>query len=252
MRVESEVLMKRHMTMQDLPEEERPCERCLAMGPEVLTDAELLAVVLRSGTRELTALELAREVLKACPYEPGITGILHMSMMELMHIRGIGKVRAVQLACIGELSRRITRTQSRKKLSFREPATIAEYYMEHLRHREQEHICCMMLDTRGKLLGEKELSRGTVNTSLLSPRELFLTALSYHAVKIVLVHNHPSGNTGPSGEDLRITRQIAEAGALLDIGLLDHIIIGDREFLSLRQAMPALFSEMPAQKDIGT
>ena len=124
---------------------------------------------------------------------------------------------------------------ARKGLCFHDPASIADYYMERLRHKEQEELICMMLDTKNHLLGEEMIFKGTVNGSFVSPREIFLTAMSYHAVGILLVHNHPSGDPTPSQADLDVTQRIAEAGELLGIPLLDHIIIGDCKYLSFRQ-----------------
>ena len=121
------------------------------------------------------------------------------------------------------------------KISFTDPETIALYYMEQLRHQEQEQLVCMFLNTRNQFLGEAVLSKGTVNASLISPREIFLTALQYHAVQLILVHNHPSGDASASKEDILLTRRVAQAGELLGITLLDHIVIGDHEYVSLRR-----------------
>ena len=232
------------MTMiRDLPETARPYERCLDSGPEVLSDMELLAVLLRSGTQGCSSLELARKVLTLCPYEEGLGGLSHLTIPELIQIQGIGPVKAVQICCAGELSKRIARKQHMRRPQFRDAESIAEYYMENLRHCEQEHVFGMMLDTRNRLLGEEEISRGTVNQSLFSPRELFLKALSFHAVHVILVHNHPSGDVTPSREDLEITGQAFKAGELIGIPLLDHIIVGDRCYTSLRSAEPGLFQK---------
>ena len=130
-----------------------------------------------------------------------------------------------------------------RRPQFRDAQSIAAYYMENLRHCEQEHVFGMMLDTRNRLLGEEEISLGTVNQSLFSPRELFLRALSYHAVHVILVHNHPSGEAVPSPDDLEITRKAFEAGDLIGITLLDHIIVGDQCYTSLRSECAELFEK---------
>lgn len=220
-------------SIRDIPAQERPYEKCLNHGAAALTDAELLAVVLRCGTRGCSSVELARQLLSLCPYEGGLTGILHLKPEQLKTLPGIGEVKAVQILCIGELSRRISGREAKKKLDFHNSKTIAEYYMEDMRHLEQEVVLCMMLDSRNQLLGEVEVSRGTVNCSLLSPREVFIAALEYHAVRIILVHNHPSGSAQPSREDIEVTRRIAAEGESLGITLLDHIVIGDREYVSI-------------------
>lgn len=227
--------------MRDLPARTRPYERCAESGPEVLSDLELLAVLLRSGTEGCSALELARKVLQLCPFEEGLGGLSRLTLADLQQLPGIGPVKAVQISCACELAKRIARKQHIKRPQFPDAQSIAAYYMENLRHCEQEHVFGMMLDTRNRLLGEEEISRGTVNQSLFSPRELFLKALSFHAVHVILVHNHPSGEADPSPDDLEITRKAFEAGELIGITLLDHIIVGDHCYTSLRHEHEELF-----------
>ena len=152
-----------------------------------------------------------------------------------MEIKGIGQVKAVQIKCIGELSKRIASVSARHLLDIEHPETIAAYYMEQMRHQEQERMLCMMLNGKNQLLGEEEISRGTVNSAIVSPRDLILAAFRYHAVYIILVHNHPSGNPTPSEEDIRLTQRVQGACSLVDIPLLDHIVIGDQRYVSLRE-----------------
>ena len=220
-------------TMKNLPLQEMPYEKCWSSGAGSLTDAELLSIILRTGSRGEPALELSRKVLSLTA-EEGLLGIYHTSLSELTKIRGIGKVKAIQLKCIAELSRRMAKQQARQNLIFTEPETVAEYYMEDFRHEEQENLLLILLNSKGKLLGEEVISKGTVNATLISPREIFLCALSYHAVSIILLHNHPSGNPQPSQEDILLTRRVKESGELLGIELLDHIIIGDHQAVSFR------------------
>lgn len=220
-------------TIMELPEDERPYEKCLQNGPAALSDAELLAVILRTGTRGKSSVALAQEILSQAGAYTGLVGIIHRSVEELRTIPGIGTVKAVQLRCIAELARRIARTPAERRLKFNDPESIADYYMESLRHEEQEIVLCMMFDTKNNLLGDEIITRGTVNLSLISPREIFLAALAWHAVQIVLVHNHPSGDATPSPEDLLVTERVRTAGEMLGIHLLDHIIIGDMCFESI-------------------
>lgn len=227
--------MKYSQRTQELPPDERPYEKCLHSGPEKLTDSELLAVVLRSGTRGSSSVQLADEVLHLGQNEQGLLGIYHLSMEDLMQIRGIGQVKAVQIKCIGELSKRIATREAGKLLDFHSPDTIAAYYMERMRHEEQEQMICTMLNTKNQFLGDEVISRGTVNSSLVSPRDLILAAFRHRAVYMILVHNHPSGNPEPSKDDLLFTKRVWEAGALVDIPLLDHIVIGDQQYFSFRQ-----------------
>lgn len=219
----------------NLPKEERPYERCIRHGAEGLSDRELLAVFLRTGAKGRTVLELAGDLLKLVPEREGFTGLRRLGLAELSGVRGIGKVKAVQIKCILELARRMAREEAGKGIYFKTPASVAEYYMEDLRHEEQEVLLLLMLNQKGRLIREKYLFKGTVNASMISPREIFLEALSSRAVQIILLHNHPSGDARPSREDLNVTKRVGEAGALLGIALTDHIIIGERSFVSLRE-----------------
>ncbi|NCB91460.1 MAG: JAB domain-containing protein [Clostridia bacterium] len=227
--------MYENRKINEMPIEERPYEKCILHGPGALSDSELLAVIIRSGTAGRSSVELAKDVLEGTKSQEGLLGIHHMSMQELMDIKGIGQVKAIQIKCIGELSKRIAQNSAKKLLDFQDPDTIAAYYMEQLRHEEQEQMICMMLDTKNHFLGDEVISRGTVNASLVSPRNLILAAMKYHAVYIILVHNHPSGNPEPSKEDVLLTKRVREACSLVDIPLLDHIIIGDQEYISFRE-----------------
>ena len=218
--------------MKHLPKEERPYEKCLTWGAERLSDAELIAVILRTGSKGVSALELSRNVL--AQDKKGLLGIYHMSISDLQKIHGLGKVKALQIKCIAELSRRIARARFSETVSFHDPASVSSYYMETLRHEEQEVLLLVMLNSKGKLLGEEIISKGTVNATVISPREIFLTAFSYHAVSIILLHNHPSGNPQPSQEDIALTERVKKSGELLGIELLDHIIIGDHAAVSFR------------------
>lgn len=228
---------KMNHTMKEIPESQRPYEKCIREGENTLSDSELLAVILRCGTRGMNSLTLANDILshmEQSPY-PGLLGLLHCSVSDLKKIHGIGTVKAVQLKCIGELSKRIASTAARISLDFNSPDSIAAYYMEQLRHQEQEIMICMMLDNQNHLLGDTMLSKGTVNATLITPREVYLEALQYHAVNLILIHNHPGGNPAPSKCDKEITERICQAGEMLGINLLDHIIIGDHRYISFRE-----------------
>ncbi|MDO4272036.1 MAG: DNA repair protein RadC [Eubacteriales bacterium] len=224
-------------TIKEMPKSQRPYEKCIREGANVLSDSELLAVILRSGTKGNNSLSLANDILSLMEKSsyPGLLGLLHMSLADLMRIHGIGEVKAVQLKCIGELSKRMASMAAKPQLSFQEPGSIATYYMEQLRHEEQELLFCMMLDGKNHLLGEQLLTRGTANATLITPREVYMEALKRHAVSLILVHNHPSGDPTPSECDMDVTHRIFQAGELLGIHLLDHIIIGDQRYVSFRQ-----------------
>lgn len=158
-----------------------------------------------------------------------------MSVQELMDIKGIGMAKAAQLKCICELSRRIAKRQAAMRLKFSSPDTIAGYYMEDMRYLTKERLILIMLDSRLGLISDIVLSIGTVNSSLVSPSEVFYEACRNKAVSIVLVHNHPSGDSNPSRQDIEVTDKISKAGEILGIHLIDHIIIGDNNYTSLKE-----------------
>ena len=222
-----------HISMKNLPESERPYERFQILGAEALSDAELLAIILKTGTKDYTALDLARDLLSEC--QGNLLNLYEIGYEQLLERRGIGPVKATQLKAIAELSKRIARTRRGYHLSMNCPSSIADYYMEELRHEEQELVICMMSDVKGHFLGDKILTRGTATGSLVTPREIFMEALRRHAVSLILIHNHPSGDPTPSPDDLQITARIYQAGELLGIHLLDHIVIGDQRYCSFRE-----------------
>ena len=234
MSYESKDKMNQSNTIKEIPELERPYEKCERRGAASLSDEELLAVLLRTGTRGENALALARRILYHAG-ETGILGIHQFNRERLMTIKGIGKVKAIQISCISELAKRLSKASYQEALCFSEPDTIARYYMEDMRHGKQEQMKLLMLNTKAKLIGETNISKGTVNASLITPRELFIEALQKSAVYIIIIHNHPSGDPTPSREDLLITKRIFDAGKLIGIELLDHIIIGNNRYMSFRE-----------------
>ena len=214
---------------------ERPYEKCLEHGADSLNDTELLAVLLRTGVKGLDVLELAKYLLGPNCGDSGILNIHNLTLEELKSIKGIGTVKAVQILCLSELAKRLAKASAKEGLTFTLPSSIAEYYMEEMRHQKQEQMKLLMLNTKSKLLGESDISKGTVNASLISPRELFIEALNKQAVAIILLHNHPSGDPTPSKTDLLLTKRVQEAGELIGIELLDHIIIGDNCYISFAE-----------------
>ena len=215
--------------------DELPYEKCLEQGADSLTNTELLAVLLRTGTKGINVLELAEFILSSSCGDSGILNIHNCTLEKLTSIRGIGNVKAVQILCLSELAKRLAKATAKEGLIFSLPSTIADYYMEEMRHQKQEHMKLLMLNSKSKLLGEKDVSKGTVNASLVSPRELFIEALEKQAVAIILIHNHPSGDTTPSENDMLLTKRVQEAGRLIGIELLDHIIIGDNCYMSFAE-----------------
>lgn len=221
--------------MQEMVKSERPYEKCLCYGAEVLSNTELLAVLLRTGTKGLNVMELSKQLLCLPTGEENLLNIHYFTLQKLKDFKGIGDVKAIQILCLSELAKRLAKASVKERVVFQLPSTVAEYYMEEMRHLKQESMKLLMLNTKGKLLGETNVSKGTVNASLITPRELFLKALECEAVSIILIHNHPSGDPSPSREDIINTKRIKEAGSLIGIELIDHIIIGDFRYTSMRE-----------------
>ena len=222
--------------IKDLPISERPYERCERFGAKYLTDAELIAVIIKTGTRSRRAIDLAYELLQCKEQFPGLIGLSHISLNELMKIKGIGKVKAIQILCVVELANRMSKTTRDKGVFFVTPNDIAKFYMQELRNLNYEQVILVLLNGKNKVIKEIKLSKGTVNASLITPREVFIYALKYEAVNIALIHNHPSGNPKPSNSDIMVTKKVKETGKLIGIELIDHIIIGDNIFTSLRES----------------
>lgn len=225
--------MQKNMTVKELPDTERPYEKCLMYGAEALTDAELISVIIRTGSRGERCVDLAHRILNAGP--DGLLNLLQLDVKQLTRIHGIGNVKAIQLKCVGELAKRIASTRRRQQVVLKSPESIASYYMERMRHETQEILMLAMFDSKSMLIGEKVISVGTCNAALISAREIYRTALQEQAVYIVILHNHPSGNPEPSREDIQVTRKIKQSGEILDILLMDHIIIGDNRYFSFRE-----------------
>lgn len=226
-----------HVKMKEIPKQDRPYEKCVLKGPGMLTDAELLAVIIRTGSKDSSALGLAQKVLELTyPGDEGLVGLCRLSLSDFQKLPGIGPVKGIQLQCIGELSKRISRRAATvRNTTFENPQSVAEYYMEEMRHLQQEHLYAMFLNTKNALIRDALISKGTVNASLASPREIFIEAMRCQAVGLILVHNHPSGDSTPSREDCLMTRKVCEAGNLVDIRLLDHVVIGDNNYCSFKK-----------------
>ena len=213
-----------------------PYEKFITYGSRSLTDSELLAILLRTGTRGVNVRELGEKVLaESARYGNGLLGLYHIPLQELCRIEGIGKVKAIQLKAVAELSTRMAQARAKGSLSFHHPSSVAAYYMERFRHETVEYIMLLLLDPGLHLTGEHILSKGTVNASLVSPREVFIHAFQKRAAYIMLLHNHPGGDPEPSGNDIRVTERITQIGMLTDIPLLDHIIIGDNQYFSFKE-----------------
>lgn len=213
-----------------------PYEKFLEFGGGSLTDAELLAVILRTGTPGEDTVSIARKILSLSrDGNEGILGLYHLSIEELMSVKGIGKVKAIKLKCLAELSSRMSMRRAKDSLCFDKPVTVAEYYMESMRHIEHEEVLLIMLDGRNHLIADTVLGKGTAKSSPISSREVMLTALKHSAVYIMLLHNHPGGDPTPSPQDIEATKKVGMLSVIADIPLLDHIVIGDNCYYSFRE-----------------
>lgn len=223
----------KNLTMKCLPNTEQPYEKLEVQGSTFLSDAELLAIILKSGTKEEKSIDVARKIILSTRH--GLLGLHQMTLDELRQINGIGRVKAIQLKAISELAIRMSKASYQKQVTIRSPKTIAQLYMEEMRHLQKEHFKVVLLDTKNNVLCDKDLSIGTVNSSLIHPREIFIYTLKNHGVHIILLHNHPSGDPQPSREDIEVTKRIISAGKVIGIDVLDHIIIGDGQYISLKE-----------------
>ena len=220
------------MKIKGLPNEERPREKMIYQGKESLNNAELLAVLLRTGTREKSALELASDILSM--NENGILHLEDCSMEELASIKGVGSAKACQVMAAIELGKRVAAYPRRKKAEIGRPEDIADLVMEKMRYYKKEHFCVLLLNTRGQVIEENEVSVGDLNGAMVHPREVFLQAVRRSAAAVALIHNHPSGDPSPSPEDVGITARLMESTEILGIKIVDHIIIGDGIYTSMK------------------
>lgn len=220
------------MIIKKMPDMERPREKLFLQGKETLNNAELLAILLRTGTREKSALELAHEIISI--NDEGLPGLCENTPEELARIKGVGKAKACQILAAIELGRRVATHPRKERISIEKPGDIAELFMEKMRYYKEEHFSTLLLDTKGKIIEEVEVSVGDLNSAPVHPREVFKQAVKRSAAAVVLIHNHPSGDPSPSTEDLDITLRLIESAKILGISVIDHIIIGDGVYTSLK------------------
>jgi DNA repair protein RadC len=218
--------------IRDLPAGERPRERLAAGGPQALSTAELLAVLLRTGGRGQNALQIAQTLLQQTG---GVLGLRKSHFSDLCAIPSIGPSKASLILAAVELGRRIAVTEAEEAPTVSSPAAAAALLQYEMGGLEQEHLRTILLDARNRLIRVHEVYRGSLTTSLIRSGEVFREAIRANAAGMIVVHNHPSGDPSPSPEDLAVTRNLIEAGLLLDIPVLDHIVIGRGRFVSMRE-----------------
>lgn len=221
------------MIIKEIPITERPYEKFLDLGAESLSDAELLAIIIKSGTANFSALDIARELLKERNHS--LLNLYDLTFEELCKFPGIGKVKAIQLKAIAELSKRISHAGYNRGEEFCSAKKIAGYYMERMRHMKSEIVISAFFDSKMHLLEDEIYETGTGNHAFFPIKQILKKAVMLECINLVIIHNHPSGNPTPSEDDIRLTKRFATAANLMDFKLIDHIIIGDQNYYSFNE-----------------
>lgn len=220
-------------TMKDFPVSERPREKLYKYGAETLSNGELIAVIIRTGYKDMTAVDLAQEIL--CIDDRGLSSLTDKTIEELTSIKGVGKCKAAQILACVELGKRLNRWSEDEKVRVNSPGIIADLLVNETKFLKKEHFKVAILDTKNQIVSIENISIGTLNASIVHPRDVFNIAIKKNANSIILIHNHPSGDTTPSSEDVNVTMRLVESGKLLGIKVLDHIILGGTKYLSFKE-----------------
>lgn len=219
-------------TIKDIPEEDRPRERLLKYGAEVLSNSELLAILIRTGTKSESAIKIAQKIIGT---NEGLQFVSTSTLEELSGFKGIGTAKATQIKAAIELGRRLRNYRTDHRIKISNPKDAAEILMEDMRYLRKEHLKVIFLNTKNMIIDVKDLSIGSLSSSIVHPREVYSEAIRKSSSSIIVCHNHPSGDPTPSGEDINITRRLHEVGKLVGIDLLDHLIIGNGNYISLKE-----------------
>lgn len=222
-----------HYTIMELPVEDRPREKLLLHGPSSLTNSELIAILLRVGSTKDTAIGLAQKILNY--EEKGLKNLMGTGPEFLCEFHGVSGAKAAQVLAAVELGKRVARLEPEKKYKISSPGDVSLYLMDDMRYLKKEHFKTVLMDTKNQIIDIVTVSIGNLNSSIVHPREVFVEAVKKSSASMILVHNHPSGDTKPSREDISITERLIEAGDIMGIKVLDHIIIGDGSYLSFKE-----------------
>ena len=220
------------LAMKDLPPEERPRERLSKHGPEALSTPEILAILLRTGTARESALDVAEGLVG---HLGGLRGLADATIEQLSQIRGVGVVKAIEIRAAVELGKRIAAFTQEARPVIRCPADVSQLVMSEMRYESREQFRVLLLDTRNQVMRVSTVSIGSLTESIVHPREVFREAIRHSCAALIAVHNHPSGDPSPSPEDIQVTQRLAEAGRVVGIEVLDHVIVGDGRFVSLKE-----------------
>ena len=220
--------------IKQLPETERPYEKMELYGETALSNAELIAIIIKTGTKEESSVTIAQKLLSVNPTSKNNLDFLkEMTIEELMTIKGIGKAKAIQLKAVAELAKRISVPTNYQKIKINRPEDIARLLMEEMRLEKQEHVKLIILNNKNEIIKIKKIAQGGINSVNMSMREILVEPIRIQAPKMILIHNHPSGDSTPSKVDIKITQRLFEVAQLFDIELLDHIVIGNGNFTSI-------------------
>ena len=219
------------MSIKDLPPDARPREKLLARGPQALSDVELLAILLRTGMAGKNVFQLSEELLGP----DGIAGLLQASVQSLKLVKGLGPAKQAELLAVFELARRALSQRLKEREAFHTPDAVKQYLQLQLAHKNHEVFAVLFLDSQNRMLGMEELFRGTLSQTSVYPREVVMRALHHQAAAVVLSHNHPSGSVQPSRADEHLTQTLKASLALVDVRVLDHIIVGQGQALSMAE-----------------
>lgn len=220
------------VTIKDVPKEDRPRERLLKLGPAHLSNQEILSVLIGTGTREESVMSVANRLLM---HFEGLDLLRNATIEELTAIKGIGTAKGVLILSAIELGKRMNEYKPNERYVIRSPEDGADYIMEEMRRLTQEHFVALFLNTKNQIIHRQTIFIGSLNASIVHPREVFREAVKRSAASIIVAHNHPSGDPAPSKEDINVTRRLVDSGKMIGIELLDHLIIGDRKFVSLKE-----------------
>lgn len=221
--------------IRELPEDERPREKLINQGESYLSNAELLAILIGTGTMKSSSIEVAQKILSL--EKSGIAYLTECTPQELCKIQGIGIAKAAQIIAAIELGKRIATRPKEKKLQIHDSQKVADLFIEDMRYLKKEFFKILLLNSKNEIIAIEEISVGNLNSSIVHPREVFSMVIKKSAASIILVHNHPSGNTTPSQNDIEVTNRLVEAGTLMGIQVIDHLIIGDGKYLSFREKL---------------
>lgn len=224
--------------IKELPESERPYEKLELYGEQSLSNAELLAIIIKSGTKSETSVQIAQKLLNLNDTKIDSLNFLHsLSIEELMQIKGIGKVKAIQLKAVCELSLRMSKPSNYKKIVIKEPYDLAKILMSEFRFEKREIAKIVVLNNKNQILKIKDIAYGGSNFANVSIKDILVEPITMKAPKIILVHNHPSGDSTPSEQDIEFTNRVFESAEMFDIQLIDHLVIGDMNYTSIFSQM---------------